>query len=294
MDIQDLLNRNESSWLDFKQQYHENKAEFVHDILCLANAYYNGDRYLVFGVSDNKEIIGVDKDAKRRKQANINDFLRQVNLNRSIGIELQTHKVKSVEIDVLKIYNSPDKPFFLTEDYKKGKKAVRSGVVYTRNGDTNTPLSESAKDSDVELMWRERFGFGLPPLRLVDSLLDTPKDWDIDECYIYNIWRPEFNIEFGNVVKENFFDEWTQEFHDSATKQFEVLLRYGSTRLRRYLFVLCDGGRLRFPTPIPNDEGDNEIRINSIEWKIANLLPQNPRYGSLREIVEGLNFINLT
>jgi hypothetical protein len=32
MEIRDLLLRPESEWLDFKQQYHDNIATFLHDV----------------------------------------------------------------------------------------------------------------------------------------------------------------------------------------------------------------------------------------------------------------------
>lgn len=52
MEIRDLLQRPESEWLDFKLKYHDNTATFLHDVLCLANAYSENDRYLVFGVAE--------------------------------------------------------------------------------------------------------------------------------------------------------------------------------------------------------------------------------------------------
>jgi hypothetical protein len=50
--INQLLNDTESDCLDFKQEFHSNMAELVHDILCLLNSKYDGDRYLVFGVRE--------------------------------------------------------------------------------------------------------------------------------------------------------------------------------------------------------------------------------------------------
>ena len=44
--------KTESRYWDFKLQHHENNAELIHDILCLANAEHDGQRYLIFGVED--------------------------------------------------------------------------------------------------------------------------------------------------------------------------------------------------------------------------------------------------
>lgn len=44
-------------------------------------------------------------------------------------------------------------------------------------GDTNIPLKESASEAQIELMWRDRFGFGLPSLERMKRLLDDFEDW---------------------------------------------------------------------------------------------------------------------
>ena len=35
----------EEQFFDYKQEWHPNKAKLLHDILCLSNATYKGDRY---------------------------------------------------------------------------------------------------------------------------------------------------------------------------------------------------------------------------------------------------------
>ena len=44
--VQDLIDRRtEGTSGDFKRPHHENSAELIHDVLCLANAGHDGDRY---------------------------------------------------------------------------------------------------------------------------------------------------------------------------------------------------------------------------------------------------------
>ena len=68
----------EGPWWDFKQTYHQNNAALVHDILCMANVLHDGDRYLIFGVTDKGLITGVPEDSKQLNQANLIDLLRKV------------------------------------------------------------------------------------------------------------------------------------------------------------------------------------------------------------------------
>lgn len=274
MNLLELLRQPESEWLEFKQQYHDNKASFLHDLLCLANAYAEADRYLVFGVTDARELRGVGADTHRRNNANLQDFLRNANLSRIPTCTLAPHQHEGVEIDVLTIKNRPDKPFFVTKDYKDGSECVRNGVIYTRLGETNIPKKESAPDDHIELMWRERFGIGVAPLERAERLLDRPAEWvkvKGDE-YLYHRQFPEFTLMDGETIRENFAEPWTEMFPDKSAKSFEVLLCYLSTTLARFTFVACDGERYRIPLPTQQTgerAGKYIIKKSSTAYKIS-------------------------
>lgn len=94
MTLAEILLEDESEFLDFKERFHDNNVKLLHDILCLVNAYSDGDRYLVFGVKDDKTVCGVDSDPNKKNTANFQDLLRQSKLNR-------------IPTVVLRSYNSP-------------------------------------------------------------------------------------------------------------------------------------------------------------------------------------------
>ena len=50
--LKQLIQENsaEAAHVDFKQEWHRNKAKLIHDILCLSNADYAGDRVLLSGL----------------------------------------------------------------------------------------------------------------------------------------------------------------------------------------------------------------------------------------------------
>jgi hypothetical protein len=93
MDLSVLLQKRESEWLDLKKEFHDDKASLLHDMLCLANSYVESDRYLVFGVSDAREVVGVASDPNRKTNANLQDFLRQANLNRIPTCSIETERL---------------------------------------------------------------------------------------------------------------------------------------------------------------------------------------------------------
>ena len=277
MKLSDLLIEDECEWLDFKQSFHENNLKLLHDIICLVNAKTDGDRYLVFGVADDKKIVGIENDENKKKSAEIQDLLKQSNFNRIPEVSLYYEKSEnSHEIAILRILNRPDKPFFLTKDKRSGRDIIRAGVVYTRIGDTNISLNNTAPEDHVELMWRERFGIGLPPLRRMLMLLEQPDEWEKmgGDSYLYHRDFPEYKIIEGKELNSNFVEEWSEKFPDPHASSLYVELWYNSTILKRSTFVLVDGARYMVPLPEPISEGKWKISKNSIEYKIANIYTQ--------------------
>jgi hypothetical protein len=267
----------ECEWLDFKSSYPPDSVELLHHILCLANAWGDTDRFLVFGVADDRTIVGVESDPHRRKQSHIMDLLRGSTLNRIPIVTLRSCTEAAHEIDILTIKNRPDKPFFATKDHRKSKSVLRAGVVYTRVGDTNVPLGESAREDEIELMWRERFGIGQSPMQRISRLLSDPDKWQKvgGDDYLYHEDFPEFTIRDAPVLVDGFREDWSQRFPDTTATSFVVEVCYGTTVLRQYTFVACDGGRYRLPLPTLVGDGSRfQIDVSSIPWKIAQLYSQ--------------------
>ena len=76
--IQRLIYRKiEGPYWDFKLQHHENRAELIHDVLCLANADHDGPRYLIYGVDDQTfTLSSIENTPNRKTQADVVGFFR--------------------------------------------------------------------------------------------------------------------------------------------------------------------------------------------------------------------------
>ena len=61
-----IQEKREGSYWDFKAEYHKDKAELLHDIICLSNNLLNQEAYLILGVADNGHILGVAGDSNRK------------------------------------------------------------------------------------------------------------------------------------------------------------------------------------------------------------------------------------
>ena len=245
MIVEDLLIQRESEWLDFKAEFHKSNEKLLHDILCLCNSNSESDRYLVFGVKDDRSICGVENDINTKSNANIQDFLKNVHLNRLPVTSLTFFTVENHKVAVLQIENQTNKPFFLTQDFGNGKELIRAGVVYTRLGDTNTSQNKTASEDQIETMWRERFGIKLDPYSRFENLVEVKDDWIAmgEHRLLYHRSFPEFTIRECGIEVDGFVEDWTKRFPDRSASSYGVEVRYHTTALKWFLFVSCDGGR---------------------------------------------------
>lgn len=200
----------EDDWWDFKQKHHSDKAELVHDIVCMANNRPRRDSYIIFGVEDKSfKIIGVEEDCNRRNQQGITDILRNISFAGGVRprVEVHTITLENHELDVLIIKDSVEVPYYLDKEYKdksvkneKGKldgKLVRPYYIYTRVVDNNTPIDKQADINDIEYLWRKRFGMDLTIMERLNILLEDTDKWVFDwgnKKYCYHVDFPEFQI----------------------------------------------------------------------------------------------------
>lgn len=237
---------------DFKQQFHDNNASLVHDIICLANSEYDGDRYIIFGVSDEFKVVGITNDKPVRKQAEIVDLLRNIHFaeNNTPEIQLEHLHIEDKEIAVLSISNTRYRPYYLSRDYIVGKKTVRAGVIYSRTEDSNTPLDRCSSPEAIKKMWRERFGLDLSPLdRFIHILPDADK-WNSDgisKAFYYP--DPIFSMEIEREEKTTLGHFWWQNTEHEKTSRLKYNLKYHDKILKTIEVSYYYSESLFFPAP---------------------------------------------
>lgn len=154
-EIVNLINsKKEDENYDFKREWHDSKklGDLIHDILCLSNNTRGKDSYLIFGVSNNFEICGVDK---QKNSEEIYDLLKGIKFagDHMPKVEIKHIYYQSKKIDVLVCKKSKYIPIYLAERYRD----VNPFHIYTRVGDTNTPKAKNASYEDVEKLWEMHF-----------------------------------------------------------------------------------------------------------------------------------------
>jgi hypothetical protein len=263
-EIKNLINsKREGAYWDFKEKPHDNKARLLHDIICMANSLCKKDKYIIFGVNDpnkNCEIIGVQDLANRKKQIDYINFIREQNFAGDIRPEVELHSIQigSKLVECLKIFDKPEKPYYLSKDYKcrgngtnSKNVTVKANSIYTRNIDTNTPIDSSSDLIKIERMWRERFGLDIAPSeRMIQLLLDF-NNWEQNDSnheWAYHKIHSEYQIKYNGT---NNNDQLYKYFYiNNSSYLGTVSFFYHSTELFSLLYALVDETRIRIPNPL--------------------------------------------
>lgn len=252
-----VARRSEGAYWDFKRCHHKNKADLIHDVICLANAKHDGRRFLIFGVDDSDfSLHNIGGDHGRRKQADIAAIFRsnasKFFQSRFPEFYLSELTIDGTLLDVLVIESTPYKPYYLVGKYEK----LCAHHIYTRVCDTNTPVTEAAQPHEIERMWRERFGLDLSPLDRMKLYLNEPDSWVSsnrtgDNLYKYHRTFPEFTI---RVTEAEAFmacnEEWTRgEIRKDNNHAGYYEIRYHQTCLARVRYVNFDDRKKSMVAP---------------------------------------------
>lgn len=246
-----ISKKSEGLWWDFKQKFHDDIFDLLHDITCLANVIYDGERYLVFGISDKFEVVGLDAKSRNYTQADILDYLRQQpfaeNNIPNINLEFLTYLGK--DIAILTIENERVKPYFFTKEIKFRGKILRAGSIYSRLRDTNTPKDSCANPSDIKAMWAERFGLDLPAAKRFSLILEDAENWAYNGISgAFYALDPDFTIEIGDTEFEGGQYWWQNALVEKPIK-YNYLLKFKNTIMHEVPVIHFQDENLCIPFP---------------------------------------------
>ena len=274
--IATLINRKiEGTYWDFKRKHHKNRADLIHDVLCLANAKHTGNRFLIFGVDgEDFSLHPINEDPGRRSQADLvglfRDNAKKFFQSKFPEFYLTEIRLDGTLLDVLVIEDTPHKPFYLVEKYKK----IRAHHIYTRISETNTPVNDAAQPHEIERMWRERFGLDMPPLERAKRYLSDPDAWSpLGDTNFYHTGFPEFTLRVTDA--EDYIarhEEWTRgEIRKDNNYAGYYDLHYHQIRLARIRYVGFDDHKKSMVAPDWEPRGTGRFyfyKADSIDYAV--------------------------
>lgn len=114
--------KQEGAYWDFKKEWHSQKSDLLHDIMCFANNLVNSDCYIIIGVDEENDyaVCDIKADPNRKNTQKLVDFLKDKKFAggvRPIAL-VESCDIDGKTIDVIIIKNSFDTPYYLTESYQ--------------------------------------------------------------------------------------------------------------------------------------------------------------------------------
>lgn len=250
--------KQEGAYWDFKREWYskdkKGKDDMLHDIICMANNTKNRDAYIIIGIDEEKDFnpVNVKIGSNRRTTQNIVDFLRE----KPFANERPIAKVQSIDleegtIDVIIIKNGRATPYYLKEPYGR----VNPNNIYSRIGDTNTPIDKSADYNVIRNLWMKNFGLLLTPMDKVGKYLQKKDDWEKNNIYNNNIIINYYKKDPSYTIKQTFLYNkkdyeyylFTQEKPRPYWSRIEIC--YLQTVLFTTTGIALDGYNCFVPTP---------------------------------------------
>lgn len=192
--VKELICEDEDEYHDFKEEWYsrDKKYEMIKDIFSFVNTAQHHDCYIIMGVRDDKDhtIIGIEKDKNRLDTQKVIDFLIHLPIANSAipDVTVESLQIDKHTIDVIVIKDFNQVPIYLSQGYPskgypcdKKKKFIHPGQIFCRLNNTNTAINETAKDSQVEKLWKKRFRLDLPPKEQYKYKLLDITNWEYSE-----------------------------------------------------------------------------------------------------------------
>lgn len=249
--------KKEGEYWDYKQTWHSENERLLHDILCFANTVHNEDCYLIIGVSDTGDIVGLTAESlHRKKQADVIDLLYNISFEGDYipKVSVDTIQLQDKEIDVLTIHNSYEVPYYLKKKPEKYKSII-PGYIYSRVGDRNTPINQNSGFQQVEMLWKKRLGLLSPPIDQIILSLKNKSGWAQTDYTHFYINNPDYKIEEDwhwdseERCKPDALEFYSYNQTNSSTQYIDLKIIYRQTVLQTLQAAILDGGRYITPTP---------------------------------------------
>lgn len=180
-DIENLIRyENENSYLDFKatQYRREKHQELIKDVMAMANAFGNGERYIIFGIkhysNGNRELLGI-QDEEFIDSANYQQLVRE-NIEPELEIDYSPLTLDGKIFGVLSI-SAKDKPYLVKKDFANLKK----GTCLIRKGTATYPISRSEIDQIYQGKYNTAKNELTGSIKISFAYSDQPKILELKE-----------------------------------------------------------------------------------------------------------------
>lgn len=243
-----------ASW-DFKRQWYDKehgKNDLLHDIICMSNLLVDEDGIIIIGIDEENDyaVCDVSNDLNRKNTHEMVKFLRDKPFAGGIRptVYVDSISIDNKTIDVIIVEKSNNVPFYLNENFQQ----VKAFHIYTRIGDSNTPIDKSADLDKVELLWRKHFGIEKTTLDRLMLYLKDYNHWvsvDGRQSWYYE-YAPEYRIEIEDEEYGSAYEYYVFSMAGYNPRYYKLHIKYHATIMATTSIIDLEDGR--FITCVPN------------------------------------------
>jgi len=154
--IDELIKYNqEGEFLEFKlvEYRDEIRANLIKDVMALANAFHQGDRYLIIGLKKEGDDIRFNPIEKREDDAGIQQFIHQ-NIFPELSISYTLYKYEGNALALLTIKNPTDQPYSAIKSLNnKSGVVIRQNEMYIKKGSHQLLMSRR----DLDRIYQQKY-----------------------------------------------------------------------------------------------------------------------------------------
>ena len=141
----------EQDYFDFKVKYSGKVAKVVEELISLI--WKNNKNEVIFGIDDDKNIVGVSKDEKIDEDQ-FNNAIASLKFGKGHireAIQFKEVCIRGKVLQIIECFEYENVPLYLEEDVKTY--SIKAGRVCSRVGGTKA----TAKYDDIEKLWKLHF-----------------------------------------------------------------------------------------------------------------------------------------
>ncbi|UUX33354.1 AlbA family DNA-binding domain-containing protein [Fundicoccus culcitae] len=144
----------ENTKLDFKRDLYDNKnkPELIKDVMAMANAHYEGTKYIIFGVKlledGSREYNSIQSIPD---QSDIEELIDN-NIEPTIDLSFYPYRFQGYQLAILEINGFSDRPYMLKKDnqrFKAGESQIRKGSTTSRVSRDDLEKIYSIKSANI-------------------------------------------------------------------------------------------------------------------------------------------------
>ncbi|RLK63080.1 hypothetical protein D3H64_06485 [Atopobacter sp. AH10] len=237
MELTELLCEGPSERVIYRKSWYKRSQQdlLLKDVLSCLNSVHHDPSYIIFGVGDFGEIIGVEGDPYRKSSRAISCEFRRwpLDKNLKLNIEVKSQRLFDKTLDVMMIPNIQETPVTLTQAYPYRKEHVaKPDVIYYRNGDLLQSISIHEPCEFIRnLYWKKTFAyFHMGAKKQFPFNMGQVNNWSCfevgDEGRLVFLPDPDFQI-------------WIKPDRDHPIEEVSYALYQGDNCLKEWKKALC-------------------------------------------------------